>query len=438
MQRISIYADDVVLFFRPHIHELQAIKELLYIFGEASGLQVNYRKTSATLIRGEEEDKVRTREMLGCQCVEFPIKYLGLQLALRPLTRAQWQPMLDAVVRIVPAWQRGLIDRAGRLTLVKTVMLARPVHHVLVDNPPGWLIQEVMKHIRSFFWVGRKHNTRGRCLVAWENVCKPTRLGGLGVKDLTLHGLALRARWEWLQRTDPSRPWQGLQLTPDRGAIEVFRSLAKISVGSGEKVFFWLDRWINGRCAEDIAPLVTKAVLPRRRNIRRVSDALRDNAWLTDLGADLSLEAWAQCVKLWEEIDLVPRRPQEEDEFAWIGAANGVYSAKDTYRLLCQGGLEFGLHQAIWKSFATTKCKIFCWLALRYRLWTSDRRQRHGLQDQVSVCFICLQDQDTVDHILMRCPFARQTWFECLIAAGLNIVEPNRDSTGRVSMILSC
>jgi hypothetical protein len=37
MQRISIYADDVVLFFRPLRHELQAVRELLCIFGEASG-----------------------------------------------------------------------------------------------------------------------------------------------------------------------------------------------------------------------------------------------------------------------------------------------------------------------------------------------------------------------------------------------------------------
>jgi hypothetical protein len=44
-----------------------------------------------------------------------------------------------------------MIDRAGRLTLIKTVMMARPVHHMLVDNPPVWLLEEVMKHLRSFF-----------------------------------------------------------------------------------------------------------------------------------------------------------------------------------------------------------------------------------------------------------------------------------------------
>jgi hypothetical protein len=30
-----------------------------------------------------------------------------------------------------------------------------------------------------------------------------------------LLGLALRARWEWLERTDPSRPWQGLNMLQD-------------------------------------------------------------------------------------------------------------------------------------------------------------------------------------------------------------------------------
>jgi hypothetical protein len=322
-----------------------------------------------------------------------------------------------------------MIDRVGRLTLIKAVMMTRPVHHILVDNPLEWLIEEVGKHLRSFFWVGRKQNARGRCLVAWESISKPIRLGGLGVKSLKLQGLALRARWEWLQRTDLDRPWQGLKLMTDRSATEVFRSFSRISVGSGDRVLFWLDKWINGRCVEDIAPLVLDAVHARRRKCRKVSEALMDNAWISDVGADLSVEAWAQCIQIWEAIDVVPRRPQEEDKFTWIGAANGAYSARDTYRMLCQGGVEFSLFRPLWRSFAPPKCKIFGWLALRYRLWTSDRRMRHGLQDHVSPCYICLQAEDTLDHILMRCPYARQTWFECLGAAGLNIVEPSSDST---------
>ena len=42
MQRLSLYADDVVLYIRPTRPELQLVKDLLGIFGVASGLKVNY------------------------------------------------------------------------------------------------------------------------------------------------------------------------------------------------------------------------------------------------------------------------------------------------------------------------------------------------------------------------------------------------------------
>jgi hypothetical protein len=214
----------------------------------------------------------------------------------------------------------------------------------------------------------------------------------------------------------------------DPEVVEVFQSLARIKVGDGRKVFFWKDHWINGRLADQIAPLVFSTVSTRRRNSRLIAEALLENEWLADIDMDLSVEGCAQCVRLWEEIEAVPRDSQIPDSFFWTGSASGTYSAKDTYRMLCQGSTQFNMYEAIWKSFAPPKGKIFAWLAVRYRLWTSDRRQRHGLQENIDPCAVCLQEEDTVDHIIMQCPYARQAWFGCLTAAGLNIVEPGRES----------
>jgi hypothetical protein len=90
LQRLSIYADDGVFFFRPEREreEAHAVKEVLNIFGQASGLHVNYQKTTATLIRVEGGDEQIITEVLGCDLASFPIRYLGTQLALRPLTKA--------------------------------------------------------------------------------------------------------------------------------------------------------------------------------------------------------------------------------------------------------------------------------------------------------------------------------------------------------------
>jgi hypothetical protein len=68
----------------------------------------------------------------------------------------------------------------------------------------------------AFFWDGKDKVHGGQCLVLWDYICMSYKYGVLGVKDLRLHGLALRVMWEWLQRVDDGRPWQGLGLMKDR------------------------------------------------------------------------------------------------------------------------------------------------------------------------------------------------------------------------------
>ena len=46
-QRLSIFADDVVVFIKPKLVELEACKNILDLFGEASGLRINMMKSVA-------------------------------------------------------------------------------------------------------------------------------------------------------------------------------------------------------------------------------------------------------------------------------------------------------------------------------------------------------------------------------------------------------
>ena len=83
----------------------------------------------------------------------------------------------------------------------------------------------------------------------------------------------------------------------------------------------------------------------------------------------------------------------------------------------------------IWRSFGPVKCKIFAWLATKYRLCTSDRRARHGLQEHPDACLTCLQEEDNVDHVLIQCVFAREVWLGCLLKAELQIQSPGQVDT---------
>ena len=53
---MSLYADDVMLFCHPVPSDVAAVKEKLLLFGQVSGLRVNFVKISATLLYCDPEE----------------------------------------------------------------------------------------------------------------------------------------------------------------------------------------------------------------------------------------------------------------------------------------------------------------------------------------------------------------------------------------------
>jgi hypothetical protein len=180
--------------------------------------------------------------------------------------------------------------------------------------------------------------------------------------------------------------------------------------------------------AEELALEVTVKVSTRCNNSRWVADALESNQWLNDITEELTVAGGSQCIRLWEAVDTVQTEATRPDLIRSKGSASGDYSSKSTYEMLCKGSTSWSMSSPVWKSFAPPKCKIFAWLAMKYRVWTSDWRARHGHQDQPDPCYTCLPEEDNVDHILTQCPYVRQVWFDVLRSASLSIHEPGLDS----------
>jgi hypothetical protein len=74
----------------------------------------------------------------------------------------------------------------------------------------------------------------------------------------------------------------------DSHARDVFDSLVQITVGDGNKVLFWRDQWIEGRGADDIAPLITRKVKTQAYNARTVTQGCVDNSWIMDIQGNLT------------------------------------------------------------------------------------------------------------------------------------------------------
>ena len=88
------------------------------------------------------------------------------------------------MARKMPPCHGALMARSGRLVWIKSVLRAVPIYAMIAEDLPPWARKEIDSLCRKFFWAGNDASVKGKCMVSWPIVCKPTTLGGLGVSDL--------------------------------------------------------------------------------------------------------------------------------------------------------------------------------------------------------------------------------------------------------------
>jgi hypothetical protein len=191
---ISLYADDVALFLKPYEADINLVLDLLRLFGKASGLHTNVQKSNVLPIRCDDQTLATAKELLPCDFVDFPCKYLGLPLSIKKLTSAQIQSVIDRVAPSLSGWMAELMNKVGRVVHVLFIMTAKIIYAATALDLLMWAIKTIEKILRVFLWKGRKEANGGHCLLAWPKVTQPKELGGLGVFDIKRLSLALRAR----------------------------------------------------------------------------------------------------------------------------------------------------------------------------------------------------------------------------------------------------
>jgi hypothetical protein len=280
--RISLYADDVVIFLHLMASDFEIIMDILRIFGEASGLKTNMAKSSVFPIHYAIENLDTIHNLLPCVVANFPCKYLGVPLSLKKLGKQHLQPFIDKIANRLPSWKADLLTKAGRLILVQAVLSSTTIYLTMAMDLPSWAIKAIDKIRRSFLWRGRKDAMGGHCLVAWNKITRPKEFGGLGILNLQKMSWALRLRLLWLKKTDPGRPWASFKINVHPSVKAFFSAAVSSVVGNGKNTMFWTDKWIDGQSLSQLAPHLVKSVSSRAER-RSVHDALTTRNWCMTL-----------------------------------------------------------------------------------------------------------------------------------------------------------
>ena len=246
----------------------------------------------------------------------LPGKYLGLHLHYRNVKRTDLQPLIEKINNRLAGWKGKLLSKAGRETLVKSVLSAQPTYHLTVFPPKKWLLHSIDKMRRNFLWKGNNPEacSGGHCLINWPTTCLPKSKGGLGILDLDRFARGLRLRWLWLRWKSKDRTWTAMKLPCDSTDEDLFNASTMVTVGNGKIAEFWKSSWIHGQAPKSIAPSLFRKT--KMKNIT-VEKALTNNNWIRlcfPCSGEVELR---EFVSLWQAIGNMQELNGLEDTITW-------------------------------------------------------------------------------------------------------------------------
>ncbi|XP_050222134.1 uncharacterized protein LOC126672228 [Mercurialis annua] len=305
------------LLFVLAVEGMRAIFDEAISLGLIDGIQIDgYRKpvllfqfaddtlkSSVTGINLDDHSMGLAAEILTCKIDSFPITYLGLPLSLKKPTAKQWDPIVQNFSSQLSSWRGSLLSPAA----------------------PVSVLNSLEKYMRNFLWNG-SINGNYFSKVAWRDVCSPFLDGGLNIIPLRLKNRCLLFKWIWKlmnanynslwflvvnsscafkfwfelfsgNTARYSHLWRGIIncCLSNEDSWNIFYSNISFSLGIGNRLRFWHDKWIGEDRLSSSFPRLFK--VSRSPNIMVVQVFENDQF-------DRSSLIWKRSLRLGEKEDL--------------------------------------------------------------------------------------------------------------------------------------
>ncbi|XP_059630150.1 uncharacterized protein LOC132273143 [Cornus florida] len=366
-----MFADDTLVLYDADVSQLRYLKCVLIWFQVVSGLKVNVGKS--VLVPVSDVPNIgMLASILGCRIGSFPISYLGLPLGAPSRCVGVWDPVVDRFERRLVGWKQQYLSKGGRVTLIKSTLSCLPTYFISLFQIPSSVAERIERLQHNFLWGGKGEEFKFH-LVRWKQVCRPIRNGGLGLRRLVLFNKALLGKWLW--RFGMERHWLWRK-------VVVSRFGESRGGWDGRRISFWEDVWCG-----DI-PLAL--AFPQLFRIASERQARVINCYHLDNGRLVWDIRFKRLFQDWEVDD-------------------AIRLLEVLYRCLTQEPEGPFPWRAVWRSKPPLKVAFFAWTSVLGKILTQDNLRRRN-QVVVNRCYMCRRDEESVDHLLLHCPLAKDCW----------------------------
>ena len=427
-----LYADDTLLFCGANKDQLKYLGWILMWFEALSGLRINLNKSEIVPI-GSVDNVLELAVEIGCGIGSLPSSYLGLPLGASHKALGVWDTVEDRFRKRLSSWKAQYISKGGRLTLIQSILSSLPIYCLSLFRMPVTICNKLEKIQREFLWSGGSLAKKSH-LVNWKTVCTAKKKGGLDLRRFAILNKALMCKWCWCFANERDALWRKVirsKFGEDYGGwcsgdikggfgVGLWKEIRKewpqliqntyLALGNGRRISFWRDVW----CGEEALSLM----FPNLFRLTAQKNARVAEVWNWDSGEGGWNSIFLRSFNDWELEEVVrffqvlyrnQLRSLMEDKIIFKGSRNDVFSVSSMYRVLdCSPQVAFP-SRLIWNPVIPPRMGFFAWEASWGKVLTLDQLKRRG-RALANRCFLCEDDEEDINHLLLHCKKARMLW----------------------------
>jgi hypothetical protein len=151
------------------------------------GQSINTAKSSIFFSKNcRPASKSAVNNILHLPPIPVKAKYLGIPLFISRKKKDSFMDLKDRIFAKISGWKAKLLSQAARTTLIKAVANAIPSYIMSTFLLPKSFCESINAGLRKFWWGFPQDKRHSLSLLAWDNICQPKALEGLGIRSMLL------------------------------------------------------------------------------------------------------------------------------------------------------------------------------------------------------------------------------------------------------------
>ena len=154
--KISLFADDALVFLEGSVSQFEIISRELATFGSISGLVINYTKSKAFCLGSLRGNVTKPLSEKGLQWLseEDNFKYLGITIPInvdnQTVLRVNFENTLAQINTVSNMWKTRGLTLMGKVSIIKYLILPKLIYKIMVI--PITVLSCILKNIEELFF----------------------------------------------------------------------------------------------------------------------------------------------------------------------------------------------------------------------------------------------------------------------------------------------